>query len=254
MIKFSGKPALLSQNRRFMPRCSHKKGGFSIAELAIVIAIFSFILVAIYTILDSGLKAWNIGEKRTDLQNNGEIILRRMVHEMSIASQRSLVLDISGHERSAGDIVHEYICFESPVKDGEFKYQKDKFGTPVWHGYIIYYVHEQDTDTDPNGINIPKKLYRRYIDHGERAMPVPVSNIESLLTVPSSPSPEHREIATNVDTFDVTRDGFIVKIKLAYRKAITDRKQEGTNYSISGTANNKGTDYFELQASVEPKN
>ena len=227
-----------------------KDNGFTIAELALVIVIFSFILIGIYTILDAGLKSWNIGQKRTDIQNNGEIILRRMVRELSIASQRSLVLDTAGRVRPEGDTVHEHIAFEIPVRDGEFKYQKDKFGTPLWEGYVLYYLYIDPAN--PDDTTISKKLYRRYIDHTESAMPVPVRNISSYLTVPANPSPDHKEIATNVDTFDVTRDGFIIKIRLGYKKSISTR--EGKNYSIAGTSNSKGTEYFELQASVEPKN
>jgi len=239
--------------------------GITIVELIIVSIVFSLFLVAIYTILDAGLKSWNMGQTRTDLQNSGQVVIRRMVRELTMASQNSLMWDRNGYNRALAhiggtDIVHEYIVFETPIRDSAFAYQEDNFGTPLWQGYIAYYVLPQDSDTASDGKNPPKILYRRYMPHiAQRTMPspLPLAMVEPKFIPPpcppAEPGPDPVPIAKNVDTFDVIRDGFIVQIKIIYRKPPVEGKEDSPHYSVAGTAN-KGVELFELQASVEPKN
>ena len=233
--------------------CRKKEKAVTMVELAIVSIVFSLFLVAVYSILDAGLKSWNMGQTRTDLQNSGQVVIRRMVRELTMASQRGLVMAPAYDRTGAGGegVVHEYIAFETPIKDAAFAYQEDNFGTPLWQGYILYYVLPQG---DP-GVNSPQTLYRRYIPHTtERTMPTPILNITSKLIegpCPSTePGPDPVPLAASIDTFDVIRDGFIVQIKIIYKEV---PEGEGPHYSVAGTAD-KGTETFELQASVEPKN
>jgi len=216
------------------------KNCFTIVELSITVIVFSFFMIAIYTIFDAGMKAWNMGRKRTDLQNNGEIVLRRLIRELSSASQESLVLDSDG----------EYISFESPMKKSDFAYDPNNGGTPLWQGTIIYY-----SSSDP--VNNNKKiLYRRYLSYsGERSFPSPLLAIDLTYklaeTPPPEPLPDFKPVASGLGTFFVSKNKSIINLKIIYSK-----EAKGSNrniYSLSGTAD-KGNETFELQASVVPRN
>ena len=218
---------------------SNKKA-FTIVELSITVIIFSFFMVAIYTIFDAGMKAWNMGRTRTDLQNNGEIILKRLIRELSSASQESLVLDPDG----------EYISFESPLKNGDFAYDPNNGGTPLWQGNIIYY-----SSVDP--VNNNKKiLYRRYLSYpAERCLPSPMQDLvltgKLAESPPMNPLPDFRPVASGIDTFFVSKNKSIINLKIIYSKEAKGANKK--NYSVSGTGD-KGNEIFELQASVVPKN
>jgi hypothetical protein len=212
-------------------------------ELVVVIVVFSLFLVAIYSILDAGVKGWNMGQNRTEIQNSGEVIVKRMAHEISMCSKISLVVDPNG----------QYISMESSMLNGEYKYDQDNAGFPYWQAYIIYYLYK-DPNGDPN--TSTNKLYRNYISHPARVTPVPLSNlsIHSCIIPPPSPTAENKPVAINVDTFNVAvkgADNSLVNIRLLYRK---EPVKKGKIYSVSGTSEAKGTEIFELQASAEVKN
>ena len=75
-----------------------------------------------------------------------------------VTSQHSLTTDISGYNTGT-EIVHQYIGFETPIKDADFSYRDDNFGSPLWQGAIVYYVLPQNS----NEGNLT--LYRRYITY-----------------------------------------------------------------------------------------
>jgi len=224
--------------------CDSKKTGLTVVELAMVIFIFSFFLIGIYVVLDGGLKAWNMGQTRTDLQNTGIIVLRRMVRELSTASNSSLIVDPNG----------EYVIMETPIKDADFTYNNEKTGYPWWQGYITYYIYSPDPG------NIPYTLYRKYELHEDggvltpRNVPIPkrIVNPYTEFKMPPVPSvPNHKPVASNLDNFSVARDGHILNITMKYRKKA--KGEDRTGFSVAGTAD-KGSETFEIQASVVPKN
>ncbi len=219
-----------------------KQKGFTILELSVVIVIFGMFLIAIYTILDAGLKGWNLGKNRTEIQNSGEVLIRRLVRDITMGSRDSMVIDPNG----------TYICVESPMLNGEYKYNQDTAGFPYWQGHILYYLY-----LDPG--TGKKTIYRNYISHPQRISPVPLKPGISNMTPPSIPSATHRPFASDVDNFQITlEDSFthpLVNIKIIYRK--TPEKYDPNSsgrYSVSGTAEGKGVEIFELQASAEPRN
>lgn len=216
-----------------------KQKGFTILELGIVIAIFSLFLIAIYTILDAGVKGWNMGQTRTELQNNGEVVIKRMTREITMCSKESLSVDPNG----------QYVAMETPVSNGEYKYVQDKAGFTYWNGYIIYYIYK-----DPNTPG--KTLYRNYVAHPGRITPVPLTllTIQSLTVPPSSPKAENKPVASNLKDFNVAiklEGSPVVNIKILYNK---EQIKKGEIYSVSGTSESKGTEIFELQAAAEPRN
>ena len=218
----------------------NNKKGFTVVELSLTVVIFSFFMVAVYTIFDTGMKAWNMGRARTDLQNNGEIILKRIIRELSSSSQESIVLDPNG----------EYISFESPLKNSDFAYDPNNGGTPLWQGNIIYY-----SSADP--VNNNKKiLYRRYLSYpGERSLPSPMLDLDLKYklagTPPVEPLPDFKPVASGINTFFVSKNKSIINLKIIYSKEAKGANRK--KYSVSGTAD-KGNEIFELQASVVPKN
>lgn len=211
--------------------------GFTLLELGIVIVLYAFIMVAVYTILDAGLKGWNIGQRRSDMQSSGEIVLRRMVRELSMSSLSSIIVDPNCQS----------VCFETPVLNGEYTYNQNEAGFPYWQGYIIYYKNNE-------------RLYRHYIDHEQRTCPVIYIPVTGDITPPddNSSTPKHKVILSNVENFNIEVKENIVNIKFSCRKLQTkqhkDPNQDISRYSVSGTAENKGIEVSEMQASVEPKN
>lgn len=215
-----------------------REDGFTILELTIVTIIFSLFLIGIYTILDTGLKAWNMGQTRTDLQSNGETVVRRMVRDITMSSKDSVTIDPNG----------KYIAMETPFLNGEFKYNQSETGNPYWQGYIIYYLYDDGKGN--------KTLYRNYMAHSERECPIPISNISSCIIPPASPTADNKPLATSVETFNVEKIKSVINIRISYRKEPIKKSKGGNidRFSVAGTADNKGTEIFELQASVEPKN
>jgi len=219
-----------------------RQKGFTILELSVVIIIFGMFLIAIYTILDAGLKGWNLGKNRTEIQNSGEVLVRRLVRDITMGSRDSMVVDPNG----------TYICMESPMLNGEYKYNQNAAGFPYWHGHVLYYLYR-----DPN--DGKKTIYRNYISHPQRSSPVPLSLISTHMIPPSVPSATHRPFASDVDKFQITlEDSFthpLVNIKIVYRKTPEryDPNSSG-KYSVAGNAEGKGVEIFELQASAEPRN
>jgi len=217
-----------------------KQKGFTILELSVVIVIFGMFLIAIYTILDAGLKGWNLGKNRTEIQNSGEVLIRRIVRDITMGSRDSMIVDPNG----------TYICMETPMLNGEYKYNQDAAGFPYWQGYVLYYLYQDGGK---------KTIYRNYISHPQRCSPVPLSLNSTHLAPPSVPSATHRPFATDVDKFQLTVENSfthpLVNIKIIYRKTPEkyDPNRSG-RYSIAGTAEGKGVEIFELQASAEPRN
>jgi len=211
--------------------------GFTLLELGLVIVLYSFIMLAVYTILDAGLKGWNIGHRRSDLQGNGEIVLRRMVRELSMSSLSSVIIDPNCQS----------VCFETPVLNGEYTYNQTETGIPYWNGYIIYYKNND-------------RLYRHYMDHPQRTSPQIYIPVIDDMTSPddNSATPKHKAVLANVEKFNIDVKDNIVNIKFLCRKLQTKQhknpNQDISRYSVSGTSENKGIELGEMQASVEPKN
>jgi len=218
-----------------------RKKGFTILELSVVIVIFGMFLIAIYTILDAGLKGWNLGKNRTEIQNSGELLIRRLVRDITMGSKDSMVIDPNG----------TYICMETPMLNGEYTYDPNEAGLPYWHGHVLYYLY-----LNGDGKNT---IYRNYISHPRRRTPVPLGYLSTYMTPPSTPSATHRPFASDVDKFEIKLVASlthpVVNIKIIYRK--TPGKYDPNSsgrFSISGTSEGKGVEIFELQASAEPKN
>ena len=214
--------------------------GFTILELTVVIIIFLLFLIAVYTILDAGLDAWNIGKNRSDIQNSGEIFIRRIVKEISMACKDSLIIDNS---------TYHYIVMETPLRNGEYAYDPIFGGSPLWEGYIIYFAFNESNS---------KTIYRRYMAHNENSMATPINIINpadffkpSYSPPPPADSYTQKPVLTSVDTFDLSQDNGIINIKVVSRK---EPQRKGKIYSVSGTSKSKGTEIFELQTSAFPRN
>jgi prepilin-type N-terminal cleavage/methylation domain-containing protein len=67
-----------------MPRTSYPKG-FTLVELLVAVTILAIIMAAFFTIFKGGTAAWQKGEVRTELVQNGRIALDRMASEIRCA-------------------------------------------------------------------------------------------------------------------------------------------------------------------------
>lgn len=213
--------------------------GISLIELILVIIIFSSFMLGVYTVMDAGMKAWNMGSNRTDIQNAAMILVKRMVREISVASSYSVTVD-----EAHGD----YIAFETPVKNGTYAYNKNTGGTPWWQGYIMYYSYPLNS---PDKI---RKLYRIYDSHSvERGVPIPVYiTFPDSMFAPSASYDENKLLLENVETFEITREGNIVNIKLVLIKE--GKRQDTKAHSVAGTSQEERAEIFEVQAAVMPNN
>lgn len=125
--------------------------GLTLLEMCIVVGMFGLFLIVFYTTLKVGLKTWKIGEVRADLSTTAEVVMKRMKSDIENASFE--VIETNYITDST-----PYICFETPIYNGQF--QMDN-GKPIWQGHILYYALK-----DPEDKNYDTKvLYKRYVPH-----------------------------------------------------------------------------------------
>ncbi len=210
-----------------------KEKGHTILEMAMVAAVFSLFLVFMYATFDMGLKSWQIGSIRSELQQSAEVAIKRIIKDLTCTNMSSLVIGPSG----------EYIAFESPISitTRDFVYDPNN-GLPEWQGHIIYFTLPSDKD----GI----VLYRKYINRGAGkaninplSLPSPINTSTYLVA-----DDDARVMARNLKSINFNKYGSNITVTIKYIKDI--RKNASVNFSAQG----KGIEEFELISSVIPKN
>jgi prepilin-type N-terminal cleavage/methylation domain-containing protein len=206
--------------------------GLSLVEMIIVLTIFSLFLIFMYATFDVGMKSWQLGAVRSELQQTAEVAMKRITKELAYTTITSLKID-----NSAKNIV-----FETPIdlSSGEFKYD-DNIGVSLWQGYVLYY-----TSSTSKGI----LLYRKYMSRtsiGRTVSSFPLI-FPSSTTLYSSGG---NVIARNLIAINFLKDGPIITVTIKYQKNI----RSNAPVVIAGGGTTKtGTENFEIKSSVEPKN
>lgn len=75
-----------------------KRAGVTLVELMVAVTILSLMMVAFFTIFKGGISAWQKGDTRVELIQNGRIALDRMASEIRCALPEDLEATISIYE------------------------------------------------------------------------------------------------------------------------------------------------------------
>lgn len=186
----------------------------TLIEMMLCIIIFSLMLGTIFTVLSVGLKSWQMGEITTDSQHAAEVAIQRITGDLKITNRATCKFD------KVNSADPDYICFENPLNEHEFKTDSTT-REPIWQSHIIYY-----TLTDPNN-PVKKILYRRVVSHTPSVIPVIPNNmtISSYLTSSEVAGERPRVVARDVETFQISQgEGDLIKIKLVCAKTMRERK------------------------------
>ncbi|MEQ8192524.1 MAG: hypothetical protein ABRQ39_31455 [Candidatus Eremiobacterota bacterium] len=234
-----------------------KISGLTLMEICVVMFIFSFFLIAFYAAMNFGLKAWKIAEVRSDLKVTAAWVLKRMIAELenanSIAIQTCATSDPN---------LSSYICFETPVYNGEIQHDSGS-GKLLWQGHIIYY----DIKDNEDNIFNRKILYRRYVPHNKtspyksdnRFLATFLSDISNYTDDRSLSSAEENEgqilkkLCDKIKSITLYEAYGMVDIELNFQENF--RKSKDARVSFSAGGNDKsGTEVYSLKGSVKPRN
>ncbi len=218
----------------FPGNISWSRKGYNLLELTICIVIFFLFMTGIYTSFDVGLKSWQIGNTRSELQQSAEVAMKRLMSELIISTPVSMQM-----------VPDKYIAFESAVNPVEAKFERDEsdLGVPLWQNHIIYYVLPEDSDSTKY------ILYRNFQTRTPGPTPQKLLNPELMCL--SKGNINIKVLARNLSGVNFERSGNVINITFKYRKRIS------TNASVafsSGGDKNKGIEELEIKNSVEPRN
>jgi prepilin-type N-terminal cleavage/methylation domain-containing protein len=234
-----------------------KKQGLTLIELMVVVSIFMLFLLAFYAVMEVGLKSWKIGEVRSDIQSTGETVIKRLISEL----QNGNSIALNAFTPSDPNDPNAYICFETPVYDGEFQSDPNS-GDPIWQGFVIYYTVKDNSDNYFN----TKILYRRYIPHNisspykttGKTVASLLPNIESKLVTSLTGTEVTqgqtlKRVCGRISYVKFKQVGSIVNIELSFIENFRQSKDARVSFSQDGNFKT-GTEKFILRNSVKPKN
>jgi prepilin-type N-terminal cleavage/methylation domain-containing protein len=230
------------------------KRGITLVELIIVILIFSLFMIVIYSTLDVGFKMWKLGETRTDVESKSESFIRRMAMEIRNSNSYAIIFNEPDDPNSIYHSDTPYICFETPVYNGEVKYKEDT-GDILWQGFILYYAME-----DPND-HASRILYRRYLPHNSSSPYYSDSSVNPQMADPNSVKQWITEkpplslpgqsltVCSKVKNANFNYKNSLVNMKFEFEEQV--RGSKSSRVMISG----KGAVYkFMVETSVKPEN
>lgn len=234
-----------------------KISGMTLMEICVVMFIFSFFLIAFYGAMNFGLKAWKIAEVRSDLKVTAAWVLRRMIAELE--NSNSLAIQTF---TAADPNLPSYICFETPVYNGEIQHDAGS-GKLLWQGHIIYYDIKDNNDNIFNR----KILYRRYIPHNKTSpyksdnrflatfLPdiADYTDDRTLLTSEEQKGQTLKKLCDKIKSITLYEAYGMVDIELNFQENF--RKSKDARVSFSSNGNDKsGTEVYSLKGSVKPRN
>jgi len=230
------------------------KRGITLVELIIVILIFSLFMIVIYSTLDVGFKMWKLGETRSDVESKSESFVRRMAMEIKNSNSYAIIFNEPDDPNSVYHSDTPYICFETPVYNGEVKYKEDT-GDILWQGFILYYAIEDLKD--PNS----RIIYRRYVPHESAPPHYSDSIVNPQLADPNSVkqwieerppvaiSGQSLTVCGKVKNADFNYKNSLVSMKFEFEERV--RGSKTSRVMVSG----KGSVYkFTVETSVKPVN
>ncbi len=226
-----------------------KKSGVTILELVISCIVFSLFLFAAYSVLDLGLKSWQMGETKSDLHQKAEIVLNRIIRDFR--ETNIMTVQIDSDTSSTG--YSQYICVETPVKSDTGTFESDLYnvGSAKWQGYVIYYIYPMY----PAGGK--KDLYRRFIPRATVAKKVtsfptrlqsPIIYIDNDLNRTGMLT---SVVVKDIYSIDFERNGVELCATVCFKSNI--RENASVMFSPGGDSLS-GTEGVEIKASTCPRN
>lgn len=246
-----------------MKKKNYNLKGHTIIELMVVAIVFSLFLLGITTVMDAGLKSWNMVDIKSEVQQETLITVKTLSRDLRLSDRPTAIIGGAGEE---------YAVFESPVAEGGiFKYDEET-GYPEWQAYILYYTFPRnpvnpkaamDKTLDINK-NIKKYLICKKIKHTPASTPQILTNFEIYFTDPNSTplmgeeldgnprilsdhifSMRIEENLLNSDAIDISliMNKSILEDRLAYTKSFSDDKGV-EEMNIKTTILLKNTDYY----------
>ena len=226
--------------------------GVTVAELAVVILIFSFFMIGVYAVMDAGMKSWQIGETKTDLNQKAQVVMNCITKDFRYSTWLSTEIDNQGTPAQ----LNEYICFETPVNNvtGTIDYNLSTFNSPVWQGYVCYYIYPRwKVNPSPD---IKRNLYRHYKKIiTPVSMPATLSSADILSNIDITTPPSGdiiRTVAKDIYLIDFEQNKTLLTVTINFKKAALKNGTVTHNY-----ANNPGTktdEIVELKVSIIPQN
>ena len=221
----------------------NKEYGLTLIELVTACIVFGLFLVAVYATMDVGLKSWQLGETRTNLHQRVEILLNRIVKEVTYSNIFSLQILNAADPNS-----YPYLCFETAIDKNNNNFIVDRtstgMGCPVWQGYILYYLQKDGADVRK------KNVYRRFIDRDNPSIqPSVLSPISNFTTAIGGSNV--RTVVKDIYSLDLAIDENILTVKVSFKEHI--RKHASVAFSPGGDAG-KGTEIIVMKSVVKVKN
>jgi len=214
----------------------YNNSGHTLIEVVIGTIVFVLFMAALYATLDVGLKSWQIGEVRAELQQSGEVAMKRLTGELLTSSPISIKVD-----------PEKYIVFETPIDpvDAQFKRDMVDLGIPLWQAHVVYYsIYDPD-----EGHYV---LYRNYKKRDSpSSLPQALSDYDISLLCQPSGSDTIKVLARNLESVRFEKSGNLIIVTFKYNKHI--RSNASVAFSPGGDST-KGTEHFEIRSSVEPRN
>jgi len=200
-----------------------KQSGISLAEMVMVVFMFTIFLMVMYLIFQIGLENWQIGAVKSEVQQNAEVAMKRIIKDLTYTNLYTLTVENSGQR----------VIFETPINNttGVFSYDPNS-GLSIWQGYILYYlIGSTDNYT----------LYRRYVARGvQNTFPMILLDAYTFCTN------QGKVVTKNLSNINFEKSGSIVVVTIKYKKNI--RKNATVMFK------RQGSEVFELKSYVMPKN
>lgn len=221
----------------------NKEYGLTLLELVISCIVFGLFLVAVYATMDVGLKSWQIGESKTNIHQRVEVLLNRIVKEVTYSNIFSLQIFNPSDPNS-----YPYLCFESAMNKNNNNFIVDcsstGMGCPVWQGYILYYMQKDGKDVRK------KNVYRQFIDRDNPSIqPSKLSPISNFITDISSL--KVRTVVRDIYSMDFSFDENILTVNVSFKQHI--RSHASVAFSPGADAR-KGTEIITMKSVVKVKN
>jgi len=222
---------------------SQKKYGLTILELVIASIVFCLFFAAVYATMDIGLKSWQLGESKTNIQQRVEILLNRIVKEVIFSNIFSLQIFNSSDPNNPS-----YLCFETAINKNNNEFTVDRsstgMGCPVWQGNILYYLQKDGKDASR------KNIYRQFVDRDNPSIqPLKLSPITNFTSDISSS--KVRTVVKDIYSMELSIDENILTVKVSFKEHIRSH----TSVAFSpGLDSRKGVEIITMKSVVKVKN
>jgi len=218
----------------FLRKASYAQKAYSLLEITIGMVIFFLFMTGIYASFDVGLKSWQIGNTRSELQQSAEVAMKRLMTELIISTPVSIQM-----------VSDKYIAFESAVDPVEAKFKRDEsdLGVPLWQNHIIYYILPEVNDSSKY------ILYRNFQTRTPSQTPQKLLSPELMCL--STGNNNIKVLARNLSGANFEKSGNVINVTFKYRKRVNSNASVAFS---SGGDKSKGIEELEIKNSVEPRN